>query len=311
MSQVPPTDRTIRQSAGYVPADPAIYADRLYPDPPTGKPPLVMVHGAGHTGACYRATPDGRPGWASIFAGFGYPVIVPDWPGMGRSGWKDYDELTGELVCAALGSVIDGLDAPCVLLTHSMSGPYGWRLAETHAGRILAVIGVAPGPPGNIQPAPEILAEGDGFVEVMSGKFRRRLPFDRPSVFGDRLIRDKLIGDGDRFPMDDFETYARSLTGTPPRLFIERCNVDGSQIKIADPAKLKGKPMLVVSSDHDPDHTPEIDGAIAVWLNSIGAAADYWYLPEHGISGNGHMMMLENNNAEIASLIAGWIEKQL
>ncbi|APO50875.1 alpha/beta fold hydrolase [Bradyrhizobium diazoefficiens] len=49
------------------------------------KMPVVMVHGAGHTGTCYLATPDRRPGWAPRFAAAGRDVFVPDWPGHGRS----------------------------------------------------------------------------------------------------------------------------------------------------------------------------------------------------------------------------------
>jgi hypothetical protein len=30
-----------------------------------------------------------------------------------------------------------------------------------------------------------------------------------------------------------------------------------------------------------------------------------------GLRGNGHMMMLENNRAEVAAAIAGWLESNL
>src|SRR5262245_65815266 len=33
-----------------------------------GGPPIVMVHGSGHTGATYETTPDGREGWATYCA---------------------------------------------------------------------------------------------------------------------------------------------------------------------------------------------------------------------------------------------------
>src|SRR5690606_24716375 len=125
---------------------------------------------------------------APLFAGFGYTVIVPDWPGVGRSGRMDLALLTGEVVCAALGALIESLDEPCVLLTHSMSGAYGWRLLETHGRHIRALIAVAPAPPGNIQAVPEILARGDGYVEVMRGAFRRRVHRDRPTPFDRTLV---------------------------------------------------------------------------------------------------------------------------
>src|SRR2546421_11932439 len=48
-------------------------------------PPIVMVHGSGHTGATYETTPDGREGWATYFARKGYPVYVIDHSVRGRS----------------------------------------------------------------------------------------------------------------------------------------------------------------------------------------------------------------------------------
>jgi hypothetical protein len=32
---------------------------------------------------------------------------------------------------------------------------------------------------------------------------------------------------------------------------------------------------------------------IADWLNENGAKADFWFLGDRGVSGNGHMMMIE------------------
>jgi hypothetical protein len=44
------------------------------------------------------------------------------------------------------------------------------------------------------------------------------------------------------------------------------------------------------------------------WLNEHGAKADFIYLGDRGIAGNGHMMMLENNSAALANQIMAWIE---
>jgi len=53
-----------------------------------------------------------------------------------------------------------------ILLTHSMSGAYGWRLRETHGRAIEAVVGVAPAPPGNIQAVPPVTRETEDHVEL-------------------------------------------------------------------------------------------------------------------------------------------------
>ena len=39
-----------------------------------------------------------------------------------------------------------------------------------------------------------------------------------------------------------------------------------------------------------------------------GAEADFIYLGDLGITGNGHMLMLERNSDALAQLIIDWIE---
>ena len=60
--------------SAFAATDPAIYYDRLTPVSDVTRPPLVLLHGAGHSGACYLGTPDGREGWAQQFAALGFPV---------------------------------------------------------------------------------------------------------------------------------------------------------------------------------------------------------------------------------------------
>ena len=49
--------------------------------------PVIMVHGANHTGKTFETTPDGREGWATYFARHGSPVYIVDHAGRGRSGF--------------------------------------------------------------------------------------------------------------------------------------------------------------------------------------------------------------------------------
>lgn len=50
-------------------------------------PPVIMVHGSTHTGACLESTPDGREGWAPYFVRNGISTYVVDQAGRGRSGF--------------------------------------------------------------------------------------------------------------------------------------------------------------------------------------------------------------------------------
>jgi pimeloyl-ACP methyl ester carboxylesterase len=303
-----PTPLTHR--AGYTPGPPAVYFDELVPAETRG-PPMVLVHGGAHTGACYLATADGRPGWAYAFAEAGHRIVVPDWPGSGRSGKLPLAELTGEAVCAGLAevieSVVESARAPAVLVTHSMSGVYGWRLTEMLGPRIAAVVGVAPGPPGNIQPEPKVVARTADHVEVQALSLTWRVPLARPLEADDRLVNQKLVGTSTRFPRDRLGAYRATLQPLAPRLLFERQNIDGAQIKIRDTSAFKGKPVLIVTGTDDIDHPRDVDAKVAEWLKGVGARVEYRYLADHGVGGNGHMMMLEDNSEEIAGMIAGWV----
>jgi hypothetical protein len=66
--------------------------------------------------------------------------------------------------------------------------------------------------------------------------------------------------------------------------------------------------VLVITGTTDLDHSREADGAIVTWLNEQGAKADFCFLADRGIVGNGHMLMLEQNSDEIAGIILDWLE---
>src|SRR3954447_19102085 len=98
-----PTSPALTYSIGRVDHPPAYYEVRT-PAAGSTKPPVVMIHGGAHTGACYLATPDGRKGWAHVFVAQGYQVVVPGWPGLGRSGYIPLAETSGEVIVAGLGA---------------------------------------------------------------------------------------------------------------------------------------------------------------------------------------------------------------
>jgi pimeloyl-ACP methyl ester carboxylesterase len=298
-------------STGHVAAPVSVYFERLEPPQPTNQPTVVMIHGGAHSGACYQRTAAGQPGWAYDLAAGGYPVVVPDWPGVGRSGYVSHERMTGELVVDGLSGLIATLPEPLVLLTHSMAGCYGWRLAELHAEQIRAVIGVAPSPPGNIQPATPVLKETD--LSLTLETFGRIMHIDKTAlnVPSEEAVSAKYVGASRFFPRDRMAEYRSSLLGVPPRILAQRRNVRGTQVRVSDPARLAGLPVLVLTGTEDIDHPRETDEAVVAWLNAQGAAAEYMFLAEHGIVGNGHMMMLEDNSAVIADLILNWLKRAL
>ncbi len=298
----------LRHSAGLSDGDASVYYDCLEPASGATRPTIVMIHGGAHTGSCYLRTADGRPGWAYIFAARGHRVVVPDWPGCGRSGFVAADRLTGETIVQGLGTLVASLAPPVFLMTHSMSGAFGWRLLELHAARIARVIAVAPAPPGNIQPQPEVLDEDNSAVELKAGTQRIRCDKRAPSVAERAFVEQKLIGESLFFPRHLIDAYAASLLPIPARLLYERRNVGGSQVRVRDLAALRDARVLVLTGTNDLDHPRELDASIVTWLRAEGARADFLYLGDRGIVGNGHMLMLEQNSDAIAELVLDWLE---
>ena len=302
--------RSVVYSSG-VTEEPATYYDLLEPVGAARPTPMLLIHGGAHTGACYLNTPDGRPGWAHAFVRQGYKVIVPDWPGVGRSGYVPYDKLNGELVVSGLGKLLDLFEQPAIVMTHSMSGAYGWKLLEQYGEQIAKLVAIAPAPPGNIQPAPDVLQETEDMIEVqlVKGGAVLKLSRNQPFVSSRGFVDSKLIGASKLFPRDEAERYAASLIAIPPQLLLERANINGSQLKVDDFASFVDKRMLVMTGTDDIDHPITVDRPIVDWLNKNGAKADFLFLGDRGIDGNGHMMMLESNNDRLAQLIMSWLER--
>jgi pimeloyl-ACP methyl ester carboxylesterase len=194
------------------------------------------------------------------------------------------------------------------LLTHSMSGAYGWRLLELHGDVIDAVVGVAPAPPGNIQKTAPVHAESEIHIETEAFGGRVRVDKTAPVVASRDFVERKLVGESRYFPRDRLDGYAASLRPIPPKLWLERQNVHGSQVRVGDPRKLADKRVLVITGTTDLDHSREADGAIVAWLNEFGANADFCFLADRGIVGNGHMLMMEQNSDEIADIVLDWLQ---
>jgi len=296
----------LRSAVLRTPGPGSIYADVLTSSAPRAAT-VVMVHGGAHSGECFLGTPDGRRGWAFAFADRDFRVVVPDWPGIGRSGHVPAEALDGAFVVSGLAALLGKISGPVVLLVHSMSGCYGWRLAEICRDRIIGVVAIAPAPPGNIQPEAHVIREDRDTIEVDT--FGRRLVMAKSEwnvPTADEVVQ-KYVGDSAYFPRSYADQYRNGLLGIPPRIRIERRNVRGSQVRVEDPKRLHGLPVFFMLGDRDLDHPRDFDERIAIWLSENGARTEFCYLPERGISGNGHMMMLETNSDALAGIIIDWL----
>ncbi len=311
------------------------------------KYPIVMIHGGGQTGTNFLGTPDGRPGWADYFLRQGYAVYVVDQPGRARSGYfteaygptrkpnakamserftaperanlypqskshtqwpgqgvpgdpafdqffasqvEDMQNLTmlEDLNRNAGAALLDRI-GPAILLTHSQSGPFGWQIADLRPELVKGVLAVEPnGPPlyeNTVLGAPEWFK--DGAPGRAWGITRMPLTFDPPATEPkDLAMKREERADG--------EGLVRCwLPEAPARQLVN----------------LKKIPILIVVSEAS-YHAP-YDHCTAKFLAQAGVKNHFVRLQDIGIRGNGHMMMLEKNNLDIAAFLDGWLKKNV
>ena len=317
---------------------------------PTGerdkrKYPIVMIHGSQQTGANFLGTPDGRPGWAAFFVSNGYPVYVVDQPGRGKSGyfpnaygpqagnpspttvqrmftapelsnplqWPQaalhtqwpggpgsgvpgnfaYDQFLSSQV-ANMPSTVQALTltttavvellkriGPAVIVTHSMAGPLSWMIpqAALAAGqKVVAVIAVEPGGPSGLN---NVTAPANAcgltplclnFTPVVSGPADLGLHSEPP-------------------PSADLRNCWRQAAPYHKLPW------------------LNGTPILMIQGEASYHST--YDYCTSQFLTDAGVEHDFVPLGTVGIHGNGHMMMLEQNNLAIAEFVRNWLAKAL
>jgi pimeloyl-ACP methyl ester carboxylesterase len=309
--------------------------------------PIVMIHGGGQTGVNFLSTPDGRRGWADYFLAQGYAVYVVDQPGRGRSGYfprsygpsvhrgtgitekrfsapenaglwpqaKLHTQWPGSGVAGDVAfdqfyaSQVEGMEdissiesllreaggelldriGPAVLLTHSQGGPLGWTIADARPKLVRGILAVEP----NGAPVWEMKFKGppDYFEE-------------------DRITRPWGITRG---PL----TFSPAVASADALKFVRQDVVDGPGLVHcwlqAEPARqlpnLKNIPILIVTAEAS-YHAP-YDHCTSLFLKQAGVEHDFVRLADVGIRGNGHMMMREKNNLEIAAYFQQWLEKKI
>ncbi|SCK35246.1 Pimeloyl-ACP methyl ester carboxylesterase [Variovorax sp. HW608] len=283
-----------------------VYVDHLAAQANCGRElPVVMLHGAFHTGVAYLATPDGRPGWASFFSQRGHDVYVPDWPGHGRSPARVPLAQVSTREAAASLAVLIAAVGPAIVLAHSAAGPMAWWIAENHPESVAAVIGIAPGPPANLQQPLPADPEAVGALRFDS---QAGCPvyssLERAREVGCAFIQD-FWANSPRFPKDSIGAYSKSIVPESSRILNERFNIGGAGLRLKSPALVADRPILIVTGDCDPRHPQAVDQRLATFLG-----ADFLWLPDAGVIGNGHMLMIEENSDEIATLISRWMQRR-
>jgi pimeloyl-ACP methyl ester carboxylesterase len=281
-----------------------------------------------------RDTPDGRPGWATFLLESGYAVYVVDrpghgrssfhpdvlgpmgglftfelasalftdaknglmshptaelhsqWPGSGKAGDPSLDQfvasmgpMLGDTAAAhALeqerGAALLDEIGPAILITHSAGGPMGWLIADAHPELVKALVAIETlGPPFMVNP--------DLGLSLPWGLTAAPIGYEPPAASPDEIQTE--------------------VTDTPM----------GPLTLQAEPARklpnLAQVPIAFV--DAEASLFAHASGATIAFQKQAGCDVERISLADHGVHGNGHLMMLERNNREALAPILDWLER--
>jgi pimeloyl-ACP methyl ester carboxylesterase len=275
------------------------------------EPPLLFIPGGGATGACFRATPDGRLGWADRLADRGYECWLTDWPGMGRSGNRNGLEIEyADVVDGYLRLLREVIRRPAVVVCHSMGGATTWQLVQHEPALVRGVVSVAGAYPANVAPRSEVLEDDGDVARIRFADTGVELTVDRRvmNLYGDAYIYEQGIATSTRFPREHVDRLRAGLVGLPPRMLLQRLGVLEGMPVVDEPAGFRGKPIRLLTGGEDPAHTREIEERTVGLLRDWGADAELIWLPDLGIHGNGHFLFAEENSDELLEILVGALE---
>ncbi len=196
------------------------------------------------------------------------------------------DVGAGEQMMRDAGRALLDKIGPAILLTHSQAGPFGWTIADARPHLVKAILAIEP----NGAPLYEIKFTG------------------APDYFeDDKITRPWGI-------TRNALTFVPIATRAQDMRFVKQAKPDGDGLVRcwlqAEPARqlpnLQGIAILIVTAEAS-YHAP-YDHGTSLFLKQAGVEHDFVRLADVGIRGNGHMMMLEKNNLEIAAYLDQWVK---
>jgi len=266
------------------------YVQYFLPAQRRGAVPLLLWHGGGLTGASFETTPDGRPGWLNYFVRRGWDTYNADAVERGRAGFAPPDVFAGE---------------PIFL---TKTDPY-------ERFRIGAGAGSYSDDPGKRKPL-----EGSQFPLDAYDNFTRQfvprwLSTDDAVTAAYVALIDKVC------PCvlvvhSQGGLYAFRAAQARPGKVKAIVAVEPAGFGYADQAAaLKYIPILAVYGDYfdvDKRWSTIRDNGMKFYdaIAKAGGSVKVVHLPQVGIRGNSHMLIMDRNNLEIAELIQRWLAGQ-
>jgi pimeloyl-ACP methyl ester carboxylesterase len=288
--------------------------------------PIVLIHGGGAQGTHMMGL-GGRPGWVHYFVQAGYAVYWVDRPSFGRSPYHPdalgpshlnnvppYEALLdatnvfrtaqwpgpggmddlfiGQFMACESGNTSDeafhsdlvwagGVElvdriGPCIIHGHAFGGFFGWGVADRRPQLVKGIV----------------------CMEINGNPFERQLRWG--------LTAAPMTYDPPSSALTDF----RLVDHTPP---------PDSPRPIASPYKLQAEPARKwknlqkipigwLTSEFGAGGSPVANVA---FLKQVGCSVEMLRLRDHGILGNGNLMLMEKNNHEVFAVLRGWLDRNV
>jgi hypothetical protein len=282
--------------------------------------PLVIVHGCCLSSKSWQTTPDGRMGWDEYFVRQGFDTYLAEQVGRGRSGFNalQYQKvLVGDAPSTSNPAILIATDA------------FAWNVFRWGNFSTLTPWPDERFPMNTVGVGPEATLT---FYNQVIPDLNSTLPNVTPgcadgtctpgtpsAVYSTPAAMATLANDlkgailMGHSQSSGYPTMAALQEGSKGvRGIVQLETGCFGNLTAADIDVLKNIPILVLVADHFSTPQPSATCVTEMQqLNGAGGDMTFISLPSIGIHGNSHMMMLDNNNLQVADVIIDWIDKHV
>jgi pimeloyl-ACP methyl ester carboxylesterase len=284
--------KSTRWPPGHVVVD-HVYATYHYPAHQRYPHPILLNPGGGHTARVYDTTPDGREGWLTLFLRQGFAVYGVDRPNTGRAG-TDICQINAVRLGAAAPK-----DLPAINRYAAESSWVTFRWGPKFG-----------------EPYPDTqfpFEAADAYYPQTVSTYRDPQETEK-SVAAFSALVDKvgpsILLTWSSSGLLGYLTAIERPDKVKAILAIETSTSAFDNIPADGLKKLGGVPILIVIGDRAQDRV-DASRAFQAKMKPLGGRVTIDVLPEAGIFGNGHTLMLEKNNKQIMHRMIAWLEGEV
>ena len=325
----------------------SMYVEVMVPKKITQKYPIVFFHGNGQTGAVWKQTPDGRPGWAYYLINHGYVVYMVDYPARGRSPYVPSIDgplrirTAQDLEHIWTAPVPSGGDFPRMHLytqwpsDSPKKGMMGDPVFDNFIKGQMQFVGdqAALAVPAGVALLDKIGSPVILITHSQGGGIGFNVADQRPNLVAGMVAIEpggpqigrvdtahvKYTGQiGNAWGITNMPMHYEPPVNSPSDLktYLQAKSDRPDEVPCylqKEPVhKLVGMEKIrILSISAEGTYHRVFDHCIPEWLNQAGVKDDFVRLEDVGIHGNMHEMFLDKNSDQVIEFIDGWLRKNI